>query len=170
MHSQSPAIVEPVPAPAAAPATQPLVRRPVLYLALCLCAFSYLVLQWIFWPVKISGESMEPSYVDGQPTFINRLAYVAAQPERGDVVGLKVGKELYIKRVVALPGEKIEFQRDQVIINGKPLQESYPVKPLLWRLAPHVLGEDEYFVMGDNRMMSKLGPVRRNHIIGKAVF
>ncbi len=146
------------------------VRRKALYVALFLCAFGYALTHWVLWPVRISGESMLPNYGDGQPTFINRLAYVSAAPQRGDVVGLRVGKEFYIKRVVGLPGERIEFQRDRIVVNGRPLLEPYPVKPLLWRLAPKQLEADEYYVMGDNRVMSKLGPIRRDHIIGKSMF
>lgn len=127
-------------------------------------------MHWILWPVKISGESMAPNYDDGQPAIINRLAYLSNGPKRGDVVGLKVGDEFYIKRIIGLPGERIEFVRDQVLVNGRPLAESYSVKPLLWKLAPACLGANDYFVMGDNRAMSKLGPVSRDVIIGKSIY
>lgn len=146
------------------------VRRETLYLALVLCLLSFAVSRWILSPVKISGESMLPNYSDGQPNFINRLAYVSAPPQRGDVVGLQVGEEFYLKRVIGLPGEKIEFKRDTIVVNGQPLEERYHVRPLLWRLDPVQLGANEYFVMGDNRPFSILGPVRREHIIGKALF
>jgi signal peptidase I len=146
------------------------VRRKTLCLALFICIAGYVLTHWIFWPVKVSGESMQPNYEDGQPALINRLAYISHSPKRGDVVGLRVGDEFYLKRIVGLPGERIAFQRDTVLINGQPLRETYHVRPLLWRLAPQVLGANEYYVMGDNRTMSKLGPVRGDIIIGKAVF
>ena len=137
---------------------------------LSLCLLSFAVSRWVLSPVKISGESMLPNYGDGQPNFINRLAYVATPPQRGDVVGLQVGDEFYLKRVIGLPGEKIEFKRDIIIVNGLPLEEHYHVRPLLWRLAPVQLGTNDYFVMGDNRTSSMLGAVRRENIIGKVLF
>ncbi len=146
------------------------VRREILYVALILCLLSFAISRWILSPVKISGESMLPNYNDGQMNFINRLAYVSAPPQRGDVVGLQVGDEFYLKRVIGLPGEKIEFKRDTIIVNGRPLEEHYHVRPLLWRLAPVQLGANDYFIMGDNRTCSMLGPVRRENIIGKAIF
>jgi signal peptidase I len=146
------------------------VRREVLYTSLVLCLLSFAVSRWVLWPVKISGESMVPNYQDGQPNFINRLAYLSTQPQRGDVVALRAGKDFLIKRVIGLPGEKIEFYRGTIIVNGQPLEEHYPVKPLLWRLAPVELGANDYFVMGDNRTVSLLGAVPREKIIGKAIF
>ena len=158
--------------PVAIPALprRPLVSRKVLYLSLVIAAFGYVTMHWILWPVKIDGESMAPNYDNGQPTIINRLAYLSNEPRRGDVVGVRVGNEFYIKRIIGLPGERIEFQRDQVLVNGRPLAEPYPVKPLLWKVAPAQLGANDYFVMGDNRSQSKLGPVPRDHIIGKSLF
>jgi signal peptidase I len=146
------------------------VRREVLYAALTICVLSFAVSRWVLWPVKISGESMVPNYLDGQPNFINRLAYLSTSPQRGDVVAIRIGKDHLIKRIVGLPGEKLEFRRDIVVVNGKPLEESYPVKPLLWRIAPVQLGANDYFVMGDNRTVSLLGAVPREKIIGRAVF
>ena len=146
------------------------VRKGALYAALFLCLVSFALSRWVCWPVKISGDSMLPNYDDGQRNYINRLAYLSDQPRRGDVVGLRVGREYLIKRVIGLPGEKLEFHRDVVVVNGQPLDEPYPVRPLLWQLAPVQLGENDYFVMGDNRTTSMLGAVRREDIIGRAVF
>jgi signal peptidase I len=167
-HKTNP--VRELPEAAARPVPWYRVRRETLYLGLFICVLGYVVLHWVLWPVKISGESMLPNYDDGQPVFINRLAYLGGAPLRGDVVGVRVGKEFYLKRVIGLPGEKLEFHRDTVFVNGKPLVESYRVRPLLWRLPPVQLGANDYFVMGDNRPMSLLGPVRRDHIIGKSLF
>ena len=146
------------------------VRRSVLFFGFFVCLVSFAILRWVWFPVKISGDSMVPHYDDGQPTFINRLAYWSSTPKRGDVVGLRVGNELCIKRVVGLPGERIEFHRDVVYVNGRPLEEPYPVRPLLWRLRPVQLGQNEYWVMGDNRMTSMLYAIHGEQIIGKAVY
>lgn len=146
------------------------VRRSVLFFGFFLCLATFAVLRWVWFPVTISGDSMVPNYGDGQPTFINRLAYWSSMPRRGDVVGVRVGKELCIKRVVGLPGERIEFHRDVVFVNGMPLKEPYPVRPLLWRLRPVQLGQNEYWVMGDNRTTSMLYAIHREQIIGKAMY
>jgi signal peptidase I len=146
------------------------VRRCVLFSGFFLCLIAFAVLRWVWFPVKISGDSMVPNYYDGQPTYINRLAYLSKEPTRGDVVGLRVGNDLCIKRVIGLPGETIEFHRDTIVVNGRPLSESYPVKPLLWWVRPVHLGRGDYFVMGDNRTTSMLYAIHRDQIIGKAVY
>jgi signal peptidase I len=146
------------------------VRRGVLFFGFFVCLIAFAVLRWVWFPVKVLGDSMVPNYYDGQPTFLNRLAYFSRPPERGDVVGLRVGNDLCIKRVIGLPGETIEFHRDTILVNGRPLDESYPVRPLLWWIRPVHLGKDDYFVMGDNRMTSMLYAIHRDQIIGKAVY
>jgi len=147
------------------------VRRGVLYAGLLLCLSCFGVSRWVFWPVKVSGDSMTPTYQDGQPNFINKLAYLAREPRRGDVVGVRVGSgDCYLKRVIGLPGEKLSFYRGTVLVNGQVLVEPYIEHPLLWILPPVQLGPDDYFVMGDNRTTSMLGAVARDSIIGKAMF
>jgi signal peptidase I len=147
------------------------VRREVLYGLLALCLVSFLVKQWFLWPVKISGESMLPNYTDGQLNYINKLAYLSHAPERGDVVGVQLRNgEVYIKRIIGLPGEKVEFDRGTVMINGQALSEPYIERTLIWVLPSFQLGANDYFVMGDNRRVSVLGPISRDKIIGRAVF
>ena len=145
-------------------------RREVLYIALGLCAFAFAVYHWVFWPVIVSGDSMVPSYHHGQPTYINKLAYLTDEPQRGDVVGVRVQEDFYIKRIIGVPGDRVEFYRGTVIVNGRALIEPYVERPLLWWLKPVDLGPNDYFVMGDNRTSSTLGSVARRSIVGKAVF
>jgi len=145
--------------------------RRVLCTALVLCAGAYAFTRCVFWPVVISGDSMAPAYQDGQPNYINRLAYWSHPPQRGDVVGIRLDKDEYsIKRVIGVPGDRIEFRRGTVVVNGKALDEPYVQRPLLWWLRPVQLGPNEYFVMGDNRTYSWLGSVAKQSIVGKAVF
>jgi len=146
------------------------VNRRTLVACLLFCLATYGFSRWVLSPVKICGDSMTPNYDDGAPNYINHLAYLTQPPRRGDVVCLRVGSEFLIKRVIGLPGERVEFRRDVVVINGKPLDEPYPVRPLLWRLPPVQLGDNDYWVMGDNRVSSMLGSVSRDHIVGKALF
>lgn len=147
------------------------VRRSVLGSGLLICIFCFAFSRWVLWPVQISGDSMIPNYDDGQPNYIYKLAYLSESPRRGDVVCVRFqNDEVCIKRVVGLPGEKIEFRRGTVVINGKPLVEPYPVKPLIWWLRSVQLGENEYVIMGDNRTSSMHWAVSGEQIIGKAVF
>jgi len=147
------------------------VRRGVLFAALSICLISFAVSRWVLWPVQVSGDSMTPTYQNGQPNFINKLAYLSRGPQRGDVVGVRVGRgDCYFKRIIGLPGEKISFHRGTVLVNGQPLVEPYIEHPLLWILPPVQLGPDDYFVMGDNRTASMLGAVARHSIVGKAMF
>ena len=150
---------------------RPAVRKRVLWSAFFFCFVIFGVSRWALWPVKISGDSMVPNYQDGQPNYINKLAYLSHNPQRGDVVGVRVGQEdFYLKRVVGLPGEKIEFHRGTVLVNGRPLVEPYIEHPLLWALPPVQLSNNEYFIMGDNRTFSMLGAVKKSAIVGKALF
>jgi len=148
-----------------------IVRRSVLCTGLVLCFLAFAVSRWVFWPVKVSGDSMVPTYQDGQPNYINKLAYLSSAPRRFDVVGVRVKPgEYYIKRIVGLPGEKIEFYRGTVLVNGRPLVERYIEHPLLWALPPVQLGDNDYFIMGDNRTSSMYGQVSRNAVVGKVIF
>ncbi len=145
-------------------------QRSTLITCLFICLVTYGLSRWVLSPVKICGDSMTPNYGDGQPNYINRLAYLSTPPRRGDVVGVRFGSEFLLKRVIGLPGERVEFRRDVVVINGQPLDEPYPVRPLLWRLPAVQLGPNDYWVMGDNRINSMLGSVPRENILGKALF
>jgi signal peptidase I len=146
------------------------VRRSTLVVCLLICLASYSVARWVISPVKIVGDSMTPTYDDGAPNYINHLAYLSTPPKRGDIVSVRMGSECLLKRIIGLPGERVEFKRDVVFINGKALEEPYPVRPLLWRLPAVQLGTNDYWVMGDNRISSMLGAVPRDHILGKAMF
>jgi len=147
------------------------VSRTVLCGVLFLCFSVFAFSHWVLWPVKVDGDSMTPNYQHGQPNYINKLAYLSGPPQRGDVVGVRLTNgEFLLKRVIGLPGEKIEFKRGTIIVNGRPLSEPYIERPLLWALPPVELGPEDYFIMGDNRRISMLGRVAKDTIVGKAVF
>jgi len=146
-------------------------RTSALCLGLAFCVAAFAFSRCVLWPVVIIGDSMAPNYQDGQPNYINKLAYWSRSPQRGDVVGVRVGRDDYsIKRIIGTPGDHIEFRRGTVVVNGEALVEPYVHHPLLWWLSPVQLGPNDYFVMGDNRTYSTLGPVSKDAIVGKAVF
>jgi signal peptidase I len=149
----------------------PQVRFKVLFTALLLAFLCYGTFTWVLWPVKVAGESMMPNYRDGSRHFINKLAYWSEKPQRGDVVGLRVGRrDIYIKRIIGLPGEHLVFTNGMVAIDGKLLNEPYIDSKVPWSIDPVTLGPDDYYVMGDNRATSVLGAISANRIIGKVVF
>lgn len=124
---------------------------------------------------RIEGSSMEPDFHNGEHLFVNRLVYMLHPPERGDVIVFVPPTNLssdYIKRVIGLPGDRVEIVDGRVVINGKPLQEPYPLNPGSYSYGPVTVGPDEYFVLGDNRDYSSdsrsWGMLSAKKIIGKA--
>jgi signal peptidase I len=128
-------------------------------------------------PVRLSGISMEPTYTDGEMNFANRLAYAAGRrPARGDVVAIRMAgmSVLYVKRIIGLPGERVEITMGTVLIDDQPLLEPTVVRKAPWNVPAVTLGDDEYFVIGDNRAMSAqnhdFGRASIDRIIGKMLF
>lgn len=143
---------------------------------LVLVAVCFVVFKFILLPLRVTGISMEPTYPDRSINFLNRLAYLAHEPRRGDVVNIRYAGPhvMLMKRIVGLPGETIEFIHGTVFINGSPLAEPYKKNPSDWTLPPEKIGPDEYFVVGDNRDMPArdhvFGRVERTRILGKVLL
>ena len=142
---------------------------------------AYLIIEYAVEKTTMMGVSMSTTLNDGEKVIINKLAYWRDEPERYDVIVFsqsRSGHGYYnIKRVIGLPGETVEIINGAVYINGKKLQEEIKVEDM--RLAglaeePIVLGENEFFVLGDNRNYSEdsrfanIGIIVREDIIGKA--
>ena len=142
-------------------------------------AISVFIVVFLYQPVRVEGTSMMPALVDQERIFINKFVYRFEAIERGDVVVFHYPRDpekSYIKRVIALPGDRLRIDRGQVWLNGKRLSEDYV--PEEYRdsvsLAEMIVPEDTYFMMGDHRCISSdsrtFGPVERSLIYGKAVF
>jgi signal peptidase I len=142
-------------------------------------AVSAFIIVFLYQPVRVEGTSMLPVLEDQDRLFINKIAYRVGEVHAGDVVVFQYPRDhakSYIKRVIALPGDRIRIDQGQVVVNGKLLMEPY----LQGRFADDrsqsemVLPPGEYFVMGDHRSISSdsrdFGPVDRGLIYGKAVF
>lgn len=140
-----------------------------------------LVILFLYQPVKVEGTSMMPSLVDQERIFINKFVYRfgIGDINRGDLVVFWYPGDLsksYIKRVIGLPGDTVEFDDGMVLVNGKALQEDYVLDEYRDRSSapPYKVREDEYFVLGDHRSSSNdsraWGGVPKTHIYGKAVF
>jgi signal peptidase I len=143
---------------------------------LVLVAVTIGLFRWVLIPVRAEGISMEPTYVSGRLIVVNRLAYRFASPARGDIVAIRLAGPhvLYIKRIVALPGERIGITRGEVVIDGRPLVEPYVAKRRQWEVDEVTLAPDEYFVIGDNRSMNaddhEFGRVDAARILGRVIF
>ncbi len=142
-------------------------------------AVSVLIITFLYQPVRVEGTSMLPRLEDHDRLFINKFVYRISSIHRGDVVVFHYPRDpekSYIKRVIALPGDRLSIDRGHVWLNGKPQREDYV--PDEYRdsrsMADLVVPEDTYFMMGDHRSISsdsrEFGPVERDLIYGKAVF
>jgi signal peptidase I len=142
---------------------------------------SIIVILFLYQPVKVEGTSMMPALTDQERIFINKFVYKfhIGDVHRGDTVVFWYPNDRtksYIKRVIGLPGDRVEVDHGTVLVNGKPLEEDYV--PQEYRdqmsMAPTTVGEDEFFVLGDHRRSSNdsrsWGMVPRTLIYGKAVF
>lgn len=155
------------------------------------------IFSWLFWifasmllavvtvfcigmKTSVIGPSMEPSLYNGQGIFLNRIVYKVTSPKKGDViVFLPNGNEkshYYVKRVVGVPGDTLYIKNGLLYVNGETVEEYFNdriAEPGLLE-SEVILGEDEYFVIGDNCNNSEdsrsanIGTVRKSYIIGKA--
>src|SRR5436190_5693518 len=147
--------------------------RALVLAAVCYVLFKFFIFRTIVLPVRIEGNSMSPTYHDKGRNFVNRLAYRHSEPLRGDVVGIRMAgpSVMLMKRIVGLPGETIAFEYGRLIINGERIDEPYLKHPApAPDLEPETLEPDEFYVIGDNRMNSERGRIRRDHIVGKVVL
>lgn len=153
-------------------------RRPAATLrrAALLAVASLIFFSFIAQPVFIRGASMEPTYRDGGVRLANVLRYRFHEPERGDVVVIAMAgrRAMYMKRILALPGETVLFSDGDLIVNGERLPEPYVLKSGTWNTPVEILGANEYYVAGDNRSMPVhehvMGTVERSRIIGKMLL
>jgi signal peptidase I len=137
-----------------------------------LAAVSAITFGWVLMPVRADGDSMLPTYYSGNLTLVYRMAYVSASPQRGDIVAIRLAgpRVVYIKRVIALPGERLAVTEGDVLINGVALVEPYVRHQRPWNVEEVTLGLREYFVVGDNRGTSDYGRVDADRILGRLVF
>ena len=154
-----------------------------LLIAFAIAAF---IRYFLFTPIVVDGDSMMPTLENGDRMIVNKIGYTIGNPDRFDIVVFHApeGKD-YIKRVIGLPGDHVEYIDDQLYINGEPMDEPYldqykleitegnltgdfklqDINPSL-----DVIPKGHVFVMGDNRRFSKdsrhIGVVNIDEIIG----
>lgn len=129
---------------------------------------------------KVSGHSMETTLSDGDNLIVDKISYRFRDPERFEIIVFPFQYEehtYYIKRIIGLPGETVQVIDGYVYINGEALDENYGLEVMDdpgIAAEPITLGEDEYFVLGDNRNHSSdsrdpsVGVLHRDDIMGRA--
>ena len=129
----------------------------------------------------VSGESMQPNFFEKEYLLVNKFNYLSDTYHRGEVVVFKFPGDLedrYIKRIIGVSGDKIELKNKMIYINGHRLIEPYMPKQTitlpLGKETTWVLQNEEYFVLGDNRINSNdsrvWGPLPKTNIIGKIII
>jgi signal peptidase I len=132
-------------------------------------------------PFIVSGESMVPTFEDGQYLIVDELTYRFSDPQRGDVIIFRpppAPKEFYIKRIIGLPGETVNIRSGDIFITSPDGHTFELTEPYIYNMgngadATYRVGDDEYFVMGDNRPESSdsrvWGLLPREKIVGRAL-
>ena len=147
------------------------------------CLFAFVFVWYFGQRVAVVGDSMNPILNNGDIALVNRIVYDATAPKRGDIIVFKPkGNEnshYYIKRIIGLPGEKVQILEGEIYIDGEKLEEDYGVSEIT---DPGIAAEEieldgnEFFVLGDDRensedsRMAAVGNVKRSYIYGKAWF
>ncbi|MGN0334852.1 MAG: signal peptidase I [Lachnospiraceae bacterium] len=150
-----------------------------IYILAVFC-LTFVFVHFVAQRTQVSGSSMNPTLEHGDNLIVNKLSYRFSDPERFDIIVFPFKHEentYYIKRVIGLPGETVQIEQGKIYIDGEILEESYGKEVMNWSGSaedPIELGEDEYFVLGDNRNNSSdsrdpsVGLIKREDIVGKA--
>ncbi len=130
---------------------------------------------------SVSGSSMEPTLQHNDQLILDKISYRFSEPQRYDIIVfpfLYEEKTYYVKRIIGLPGETVQIDGEgNIYIDGEILEEDYGLEPMNYpgiAAEPITLGDDEYFVLGDNRNNSSdsrdpsVGTIRRSNVMGKA--
>ncbi len=150
--------------------------RRTLVRVLVLAVMSFVTFGWVLMPVRAEGISMLPTLESGSLHLVSRVAYAYTMPSRGDIIAIRLAGPhvLYVKRIIAVPGERVAFLNGQVYVNGAALNEPYVRNRRMWDVPEVKLTAREYFVVGDNRGMRAVdhdfGRVDVSRIVGKLLF
>jgi signal peptidase I len=148
-------------------------------------AIFVVVYLFLFQPNQVKGNSMHPTFKDGQYIFTDKISYRMGTPKRGEVIVFKDPKNPdidFIKRIIGMPGDTVKISEGRVYLNGQILDESNYLASDVFTGPESYLSENQeltvpegfYFVMGDNRPHSSdsrdFGPVKPSDFVGKVFF
>ena len=152
----------------------------ILYI-LIIIGLTYLIITFVGQRTRVSGSSMETTLHNGDNLIVDKLSYRFRDPKRYDIIVFPYKYEentYYIKRIIGMPGETLQIKDGYVYINGEQLTSDIYGNELIedpqTAEEPVTLGEDEYFVMGDNRNHSmdsrdpSVGVLKKSDLMGRA--
>lgn len=164
-------------------------RKPVSILidliiyALIIYTCIYLIPTYVIQRTIVDGPSMEDTLHNGDHLMVEKISYHLDKLKRFDIIVFyphgRDDEEYYVKRIIGLPGETVQIKGSDIYINGEVLKENYGKEPITYAglaAEPIPLGDDEYFVMGDNREVSldsryeEVGVVPKKNIGGRAIL
>ncbi len=152
-----------------------------LFYILIIIGLTYLIITYVGQRTRVSGSSMETTLSDGDNLIVDKLSYRFQDPKRFDIVVFPYKYEentYYIKRIIGLPGDTVQVKDGYTYINGELLESDIYGAEVMIEAGvasePITLGEEEYFVLGDNRNHSldsrdpSVGILKREDLIGRA--
>ncbi|HBA96812.1 MAG TPA: signal peptidase I [Lachnospiraceae bacterium] len=153
-----------------------------IYIAVIVICVAF-VPRYVLQRTIVDGKSMMNTLKNGENLLVEKVSYHFTDPDRFDVIVFyphgRDSSDYYIKRVIGLPGETIQIIDEDIYIDGEKLEENFGKDPIIdpgMAEEPIKLGDDEFFVLGDNRTVSEdsryeeVGPVKRVNIEGRAVL
>lgn len=157
----------------------PIMKEIGLYVALVIFCI-YIIPTYVVQRTLVEGESMENSLYNGENVLVDKVSYHFQEPKRFEIIVFypngKGNGKYFVKRIIGMPGETLQIVDGDIFIDGDKLSEGYGKNAITrsgLASSPITLGEDEYFVLGDNRLISKdsryssVGPVKREDIEGR---
>ncbi|MDQ0160063.1 signal peptidase I [Alkalibacillus salilacus] len=137
---------------------------------------AFFLRSFVFATSVVEGASMDPTLESGERVIFNKAVYLLDEPERGDIVIIEHPNKNYVKRIVGMPNETIKAENNQLYIDGEPINEDYLTAEEVsgtGNFEAREIPANHYFVMGDNRDVSKdsrngLGLIKENDVIGRS--
>ena len=153
-----------------------IIKEVISYVVVILIAIVIKI--FIFSPVRVNGTSMKPTLLDGDIMILNEIGYRMNGVNRFDIVVANINGEKLIKRVIGLPGDKVEYKDNKLYINGEYVVENFKHEDTddfsLSDLNASEVPENNYFLVGDNRSNSKdsryIGFIPTSKIMGKTAL
>ncbi len=130
-----------------------------------------LIKQFVVTPIRVNGNSMNNTLYNKDIMILDKISYRFRKIKRFEIVVVKKNREYLIKRVIGLPGDKVEYKDNKLYINDKEIKENFDHKETSDYILPEVIPENYYFVVGDNRPDSLdsryIGLIKKDEILGK---
>ena len=153
-----------------------------IYIAIIVICVAF-VPKYVLQRTIVDGKSMMNTLKHGENLLVEKVSYHFTDPGRFDVIVFyppgRESSDYYIKRVIGLPGETVQIKGEDIYINDEKIEENFGKDPIVdpgIAEKPIKLGDDEFFVLGDNRTVSEdsryeeVGPVKRENIEGRAIL